>query len=52
MHIPKMKKNPKIVTVRKCKNFNQNALLSELREIKFDEIKNFTGDPNEMWLVW
>ena len=50
MRIPKTKKDPKIITVRKCKNFN--AFLSELRGIKFDEIKNVTGDPNEMWLIW
>ena len=52
MRIPKMEKDPKIITVKKCKNFNQNAFLSELIEIKFDEIKNVTGDPNEMWLSW
>ena len=52
MRIPKMKQDPKIITVRKCKNFNQNVFLSELRGIKFDEIKNVTGDPNEMWLIW
>ena len=40
------------ITVRKCKNFNQNAFLSELRAIKFDTIKNVTGDPNEMCLIW
>ena len=52
MYIPKMKKDPKIITIRKCKNFDQNAFLSELRGIKFDEIKKIAGDPNEMWLIW
>ena len=52
MCIPKMKKYPKIITVRKYKNFDQNVFLSELRGIKFDEIKNVTGNPNEMWLIW
>ena len=52
MHIPKLTKDPKITTVRKHKNFNQNAFLSEIREIKFDEIKNVTGDPNQMRLIW
>ena len=52
MRIPKMKKDPKVITVRKCKNFDQKAFLSELRGIKFDEIKNITDDPNEMWLIW
>ena len=47
MCIPKMKKTQKSLTVRKCKNFKQNVFLSELRVIKFDEIKNVTGDPNE-----
>ena len=47
-----MTQKSKFITVRKCKNFNQNAFLSELREIKYDEIKNVTGDPNGMWLIW
>ena len=52
MCIAEMKKVLKIVTIRKCKNFNQSTFLSEYRGIKFNEIKNVTGDPNEMWLIW
>ena len=40
------------MTVRKCKNFDQNSFLSELTGIKFDGIKNVTGDPNLMLLIW
>ena len=46
MRIPKLKKEPKIMTVRKCKNF------ADLSKIQFDEIKNITDDPNEMWTIW
>ena len=42
-----MTKRTQIITVRKCKNFNN---FSELRGIKFEI--NVTGDPNEMWLIW
>ena len=39
MRIPKLKKEPKIMTVRKCKNFDKTTFLADLSKIQFDEIK-------------
>ena len=50
--VPKLKRDPKIIKVRKYKNFDERSFTSELRRIHFDEIKNVTNDPNEMWLIW
>ena len=52
MCVPKLKRDPKIIKVRKYKNFDERSFTSELRRIHFDEIKNVTNDPNEMWLIW
>ena len=52
MRIPKLKKEPKIMTVRKCKNFDETTFLADLSKIQFDEIKNIADDPNEMWTIW
>ena len=40
------------MTVRKCKNFDETTFLADLSKIQFDEIKNITDDPNEMWTIW
>ena len=52
MCVPKLKRDPKIMKVRKYKKFDERSFTSELRQIHFDEIKNVTNDPNEMWLIW
>ena len=52
MRIPKLKKEPKIMTVRKCKNFDGTPFLADLSKIQFDEMKHITDDPNEMWAIW
>ena len=52
MSVPKLNRDPKIIKVRKYKNFDERSFASELRQIHFDEIKNITNDPNEMWLIW
>ena len=52
MCVPKLKRDPKIIKIRKYKNFDERSFTSELRRIHFDEIKNVTNDPNEMWLIW
>ena len=52
MRIPKLKKEPKNMTVRKCINFDETTFLAYLSKIQFDEIKNITDDPNEMWTIW
>ena len=48
MHIPRIKKEPKTITVRKCKRFDEKAFLFELNKLQFDKIRNLTEDPNEM----
>ena len=52
MSVPKLNRDPKIIIVRKYKNFDERSFTFELRQIHFDEIKNVTNDPNEMWLIW
>ena len=52
MCVPKLKRDPKIIKVRKYKNSDERSFTSELRRIHFDEIKNVTNDPNEMWFIW
>ena len=52
MRISKFKKEPKIMTVGKCKNYDETMFLADLSKIQFDEIKNITDDPNEMWTIW
>ena len=51
MRVPKLKRGLKIIKVRKYKNFDEQSFTSEQRRIHFDEIKNVTIDPNEMWLI-
>ena len=41
-----------MVTVRKFKNFDLPAFMSELSKINFDRIETITSNPNEMWLLW
>ena len=52
MRVPRIKKEPKTITVRKCKRFDEKAYLSELNTLQFDKIRNLTEDPDEMWVIW
>ena len=52
MRVPRIKKEPKTITVRKCKRFDEKAYLSELNKLQFDKIRNLTEDPDEMWIIW
>ena len=52
MRVPRIKKEPKTITVRKCKRFDEKAYLSELNKLQFDKIRNLTEDPDEMWVIW
>ena len=38
--------------VRKFKKFDNDSFLKELSMVNFNEIKNVTSDPNQMWLLW
>ena len=52
MKIPRVKKSPLARKVRKFKKFDSNSFLKELSMVNFNEIKNATSDPNQMWLLW
>ena len=52
MRMPKMRREPKTVTVRKCRRSDLDAFKSDLQGVHFDEIKSLSSDPNEMWLIW
>ena len=42
MRIPKMKKDPKTINIRKLKSFDSVAFLEELKSNHFDAIKDIT----------
>ena len=51
MRIPKIRRDPKTVTVRKFyRRFDLDAFKSDLQGVHFDEIKSLSSDPNEMSL--
>ena len=52
MKIPKVKKSPLVRKVRKFKKLDNDYFLKELSMVNFNEIKNVTSDPNQMWLLW
>ena len=48
MRMPKMRREPKTVTVRKFRRFDLDAFKSDLQGVHLDEIKSLSSDPNEM----
>ena len=52
MKIPRVKKSPLVRKVRKFKKFDNDSFLKELSMVNFNENKNVTSDPNQMWLLW
>ena len=52
LRIPKLKAKPKILNVRNYKRFNLATFQEDIKQIPFDQIKNFVRDPNEMWEIW
>ena len=50
--LPKIKNQPKIIRVRKYNKFDNEAFRNDLKNMNFDQIKNITDDPNEMWELW
>ena len=50
--MPKIKNQPKIIRVRKYNTFDNEAFRNDLKNMNFDQIKNITDDPNEMWELW
>ena len=51
MQVPRIKKQPKIIKVRKFKKFDNESFLEDLAALNLNEIKNVTTDPNHMWLL-
>ena len=52
MRIPKIRKDPETIDIRKLKSFDSIAFLEELESKNFDAIKDITRKPNEMWVIW
>ena len=52
MRVPRTKKQPKIIKVRKFQKFDSESFLKDLASLNLNEIKNITADPNHMWLLW
>ena len=52
MRRPKLKLPPKTISVRNFKHFDRTEFLDDLQMAHFDEIKNYTDNANEMWLLW
>ena len=52
MRRPKLRLPPKTISVRNFKHFDRNEFLDDLKLAHFDEIKNYSNDANEMWLLW
>ena len=52
MKKPRVKMKPKIVETRKYSTFDSEQFRNDLQSMPFDEIKNITAAPNEMWAMW
>ena len=51
MRIPKKKKDPETIDIRKLKSFDSIAFLEELKSKNFGAIKDLTRKPNEIWPI-
>ena len=47
--LPTNKNQPKIIRVRKYNKFDNEAFRNDLKNMNFDQIKNITDNPDEMW---
>ena len=50
--LPKMKKDPKILSVRDTRKLDNDRLLEDLRELPFGLIKDTSNNPEDLWLKW
>ena len=50
--ISKIKKDPKIVTVRSTKNLNNDTLIKDLNELPFELMRASADNPNDLWSSW
>ena len=52
MRVPRIKKQPKIIKVRKFQKFDNESFLKDLAALNLNEIRNVTTDRSHMWLLW
>ena len=52
LRLPKLKAKPKIPNVMNYKQFSLASFQEDIKQIPFDQMKNFARDPNEMWEIW
>ena len=52
MRVPRIKKEPETITVRKFKRFDEKAYLSELNKLQFDKIRNLIEDIWNNWFLY
>ena len=50
--IPKIKKEPKVLTVRTHKNLSEASLLDDLHNFPVELILESSGNPDTLWLTW
>ena len=50
--IPKIKKDPKIVTVRSTKNLNNDTLIKDLNKLPSELMRASADNPNDLWSSW
>ena len=50
--MPRVKMKPKIVETRQYSKFDSEQFRNDLQSMPFDEIRNITAEPNEMWAMW
>ena len=50
--LSKMKKDPKILSVRDTRKLDNDRLLENLRELPFGLIKDTSNNPEDLWLKW
>ena len=50
--IPKIKKEPKVLTVRTHKNLSEASLLDDLHNLPIELILESSSNPDTLWLTW
>ena len=50
--LPKIRKDPKIVTVRSTKNLNNDTLIKYLNELPSELMRTSVDNPNDLWSSW
>ena len=47
--LPKIRRDPKIVTVRRTKNLDNDSLIKDLNELPLEVLKALADNPNDLW---